>query len=94
MKIKPLQGKVILKPIKKEEKTKTGLILPNNTNKDKAGIGVILNTCKGSDLKAGQEVLFSQYSPSQIKFEGEDYLIIEETDILAIIKKNDTKKNS
>lgn len=95
MNIKPLGDKVILKPIRNEEATKSGIILPDTVDKERpekgevvaAGPGKLLNDGKRAQInvKVGDKVMFKKYSPDEIKIDGVEYLVISEEDILAII---------
>lgn len=95
MNIKPLGDRVILKPIRNEEATKSGIILPDTVDKERpekgevvaTGPGKLLNDGKRSEMsvKAGDKVMFKKYSPDEIKIDNVDYLVISEEDILAII---------
>jgi Co-chaperonin GroES (HSP10) len=93
MKLKPLGDRVIVKVIEPEEVTKGGIILPD-VAKEKPQVGEILAVGPGrtSDkgeiikmqVKVGDRVLFGKYSGTEISYEGEKYLIMHESDILAI----------
>lgn len=94
-KVQPLGDRVLIKPLEAEEKTKGGIILPD-TAKEKPQEGEIVAVGKGKvlengkteplEVKAGDKVLYGRYSGTEIKIDGEDYLIVKEEDILAIIK--------
>ncbi len=93
MKIKPLGDKIVLKQLDSEEKTKSGIVLPD-TAKEKpqegeviaVGTGKIVDGKKISlETKVGDKVLYKKYGPDEIKIDGEEYLILSEDDILAII---------
>lgn len=94
-KVQPLGDRVLIKPLEAEEKTKGGIILPD-TAKEKPQEGQIVAVGKGKvlengkteplEVKAGDKVLYGRYSGTEIKIDGEDYLIVKEEDILAIIK--------
>lgn len=96
MKIRPLQDRVIVKRVEEEEKTKGGIIIPD-TAKEKPQEGQIIAVGPGKvtdegkkipmEVKAGDRVLFGKYSGSEIKMDGEEYLIMREDDILGIIEK-------
>lgn len=96
MPLKPLADRVVLKPIEAEEKTKGGIVLPD-TAKDKpqegeviaVGPGRILDngTKLAPEVKVGDRVIYSKYSGTEVKVDGEEYLIIRESDILAIKEK-------
>ncbi|PJE69743.1 MAG: co-chaperone GroES [Candidatus Staskawiczbacteria bacterium CG10_big_fil_rev_8_21_14_0_10_38_10] len=96
MKIKPLADHILIEPIKAEEKTKTGILLPDNAEKDKPEQGRVVAVGPGRrlhsgkralmDVKKGDIVLFTKYGPNDIKVEGKEYLIAKEEDILAILE--------
>lgn len=96
MKLKPLGNRVILEPVSKEEKTKSGIIIPETVDKEKPEQGKILAAGPGKmskdgkripmDIKAGDKVLFSKYSPTEVKIENKEYLVVSDDDILAIIE--------
>ncbi|MBC5823879.1 MAG: co-chaperone GroES [Candidatus Eremiobacteraeota bacterium] len=94
--IKPLGDRVVVESIEQAQKTAGGVILPD-TAKEKPQEGVILavgpgrKTDKGDvvpiELKAGDKVIYSKYSGSEIKLDGHEYLIISEKDVLAIVNR-------
>jgi len=91
--IKPLADRVVIKVLTQEERTKGGIVLPD-TAKDKpqdgevvaVGPGKILDngTKVAPEVKVGDRVVFSKYSGTEIKIDGDEYLILRESDILAI----------
>lgn len=91
--IRPLADRVVLKPITAEEKTSGGIVLPD-TAKDKpqegevvaVGTGRILDngTKVPLEVKVGDRVIFSKYSGTEFKLEGVEYLVLRESDILAV----------
>jgi len=93
-KLLPLGDKVIIKPIEKEEVTRGGIILPD-TAKEKPQEGEVIAAGPGRvtrdgnkiplEVNVGDRVLFGKYSGSEIKFNDEKYLIMPESDILAVI---------
>lgn len=86
MKVQPLGDRVVLKIVEAEAKTKSGLVLPE-TAKEKPEQGKVLAVGKEvKEIKAGDLVMFSKYSPSEIKVDNEELLIVKEEDILAVIK--------
>jgi chaperonin GroES len=86
MNIQPLFDKVLIKPQKVEEKTAGGIYIPDTAKQDKPQIGEIIAIGKDvKDVKIGQNIVFAKYSPTEITLESEDYLIVKEEDILAII---------
>jgi len=93
MNIKPLADRVIIKALPMEEKTKSGIIMPD-TAKEKPQEGEVIAVGPGKmekgqrvvlDVKAGDHVIYSKYAGTEIKFDGEEYLILKEADILAIM---------
>lgn len=96
MKLRPLDNHVILKPVKPEEVTKFGIVLPDSANKEKPEKGEIIAVGDGKlldngqrqplSVKVGDKVVFKSYMPTEIKIDKEEYLILAETDILAIIE--------
>ena len=86
MNIQPLFDKVLIKPQKVEEKTAGGIYIPDTAKQDKPQIGEIIAIGKDvQDVKIGQNIVFAKYGPTEITLESEDYLIVKEEDILAII---------
>ncbi len=94
MKIRPLHDRILVKRIDEETTTKGGLIIPD-TAKEKPIQAQVIAIGSGKrdkdgnliqlDVKVGDRVLFSKYSGSEVKFEGEEHLIMREDDILAVI---------
>ena len=95
MKLRPLHDRVVVKRLEEEEKTSGGIIIPD-TAKEKPQQGKVIAVGKGRILedgkiiplvvKEGDRVLFSKYSGTDIKFDGEEHLIMREDDILAIFE--------
>jgi len=94
LKIRPLGDKVLVKRMEAEERTAGGIVLPDTAKeKPKRGIvqavgdGKLLDSGERSQLQVakGNQVIFSSYSGTEIKVDGEEYLIIDENDILAIV---------
>jgi chaperonin GroES len=89
LKIKPLADRVIIEPAAAEEKTASGIIIPD-TAKEKPQKGTVLAAGPGKKdepmtLKAGDVVLYGKYSGTEINIDGVNYLIMRESDVLAII---------
>lgn len=87
--IKPLADRVLVEPAAAETKTASGIIIPD-TAKEKPQQGTIVAVGKGKKdepmtVKVGDKVLYGKYSGSELKWEGKDYLIMKESDILAVI---------
>jgi len=91
MEIKPLADRVLIEPISVEEKTKSGIILPDTADKEKPEQGKVVEVGPGKpnkpmEVKKGNIVLFTKYGPNKIKINNKEYLIAKEEDILAILK--------
>ncbi len=94
MKLKPLADRVVIKPSPAEEITKGGIIVPD-TAKEKPVIGEVVAVGPGKiaddgkkivpEVKAGDKVLYGKYSGTEVTVEGEEYLIMREADIFAIV---------
>lgn len=89
MKIKPLADRVIVKSAKAEEKTASGIIIPD-TAKEKPSKGTVMAVGEGKKdepmtVKVGDEVLYGKYAGTEIKIDGDDFLIMRESDIFAIV---------
>lgn len=95
MNLKPLNNKIILEAVSAEEKTKSGIIIPDTANKEKPEQGKVLAVGSGKllengerskmEVKVGDTVIFSKYSPNEIKVDGKEYLVISDEDVLAIV---------
>lgn len=86
--IQPLGENVLVKLMKAEKKTKTGLYLPDSASEDKPQEGKVIEIGESDKIKAkkNQMVIFAKYSGTEIKIDGEDYLILKNEDILAVVK--------
>lgn len=92
--LKPLGDRVVIRVLEQEEKTASGIFLPD-TAKEKPSQGEVVAVGPGKlqddgkrvalDVKVGDKIIFSQYAGTEVKFEGTKYLIVSERDILAII---------
>ena len=95
MKVRPLQDRVLVQRTEEEETTKGGIIIPD-TAKEKPQQGKVVAVGKGKvldngtriepDLKKGDKILFGKYAGTEIKVEGEEYLIMREDDILGVFE--------
>jgi chaperonin GroES len=95
MNIRPLQDRLIVKRLEGEEKTKGGIIIPDAA-KEKPMEGEVVAVGKGKvsedgkvrplDLKAGDRILFGKYAGTEIKLDGEEYLIMREEDVLGVLE--------
>jgi chaperonin GroES len=97
--LKPLGDRVIVKAREKEEMTRSGIVLPDTASEKPqegsvlaVGPGRVLDNGKRveMDVKAGDKVLFAKYAGTEVKLDGEDYLVIREADLLAVVT-NGTK---
>lgn len=96
MNIKPLNDKVVVKPLKQEEKTKSGIFLPDSAREEKPEQGEVVAVGTGKMLdngsraamsvKVGDRVLFTKYAPDEVEIEGIKYLVIEEEKILGVVE--------
>lgn len=92
--LKPLGDRVVIRVLEQEEKTASGIFLPD-TAKEKpsqgevvaVGPGKVLDDGKRAaiDVKVGDKIIFSKYAGTEVKYEGQQYLIVRDSDILAII---------
>ncbi|MEI5909478.1 co-chaperone GroES [Bacillus spongiae] len=94
--LKPLGDRVVIELVESEEKTASGIVLPDSA-KEKPQEGVIVAVGAGRVLDSGERVapevavgeriLFSKYSGTEVKYDGSEYLVLRESDILAILSK-------
>ncbi len=87
--IKPLADRVLIEPAKAETTTVSGIIIPD-TAQEKPQKGIVVAVGNGTkdhemSVKIGDQVLYGKYSGTELKFEGNDYLMMRESDLLAII---------
>ena len=95
MKVKPLHDRLIIKTLEEEEKTKGGIIIPD-TAKEKPVEGKVIAVGAGRikkdgtkmplEVKKGDRVLYGKYAGTEVKVDGEEYLMMKEDDVLAIIE--------
>ena len=96
MNVKPLGDRVVVKPAAEEEVTKSGIVLPDTVDKERPEKGEVIAVGEGKILDSGERakmsvkvgdiVMFKKYSPDEIKIDDVEYLVISESDILAILK--------
>ncbi len=96
VRIKPLGDRVVVKPIEEEEVTKSGIVLPD-TAKEKPQKGEVLAVGSGKllengervplEVKVGDIVVFAKYGGTEIELDGEEYVILSERDLLAVVEK-------
>ena len=94
--VKPLYDRVIIKRLESEQKTASGIIIPD-TAQEKTQLGTIISTGDGKinkdgsksalSVKTGDTVLFGKYSGTEVKLDGEEFLILKEDEVLAIVEK-------
>lgn len=94
MKVRPLHDKVLIQRLDSEEKTKGGIIIPDSA-KEKPQEGKVIavgngrfledGSTKPLEVKKGDKILFSKYGGTEIRIDGEDYLILSEEEILAVV---------
>ena len=95
MKLRPLADRAVVKPLPQEEVTKSGIIL-HTTDKERPERGEVVAIGNGKlldngtfapmNVKVGDQIVFKKYSPDEVKIDGEEYLVISESDIMAIIE--------
>ena len=102
MKFRPLHDRVLVRRVEAEEKTAGGIIIPD-TAKEKPQEGEVLAVGAGSrdesgklvplDVKAGDRILFGKWSGTEVRLDGEDLLIMKESDILGVLEVKKSKKD-
>ena len=100
MNLRPLGDRAVVKPVEKEEKTKSGIVIPD-TAKEKPQEGIVEAVGSGRildngtkvpmELNVGDKVLYAKYSGSEFKLDDIEYLIISEKDVLAIVGDDESK---
>ena len=101
LKLRPLADRVVVKPVERDEMTKSGIVLPA-TAKEKPQEGIIEAVGNGRyneqtgvrialDVKVGDRVMYAKYAGSEVKIDDVEYLILGEKDILAVVEKNGKK---
>jgi len=103
MSIKPLYDRVVVKRLAAETKTKGGIVIPDKAAEKSTqgevvavGDGALLDNgqLRSLSVKPGDRVLFGQYAGSEVKIDGEDYLITKESEIFAIVEQSDVKEKA
>ncbi|UOF92214.1 co-chaperone GroES [Fodinisporobacter ferrooxydans] len=93
--IKPLGDRVVIKSVEKEEKTASGIVLPD-TAKEKPQEGEVIAVGPGRyedgkrvelDVRVGDRVIYSKYAGTEVKYDNTEYLILRESDILAVVER-------
>lgn len=92
--LKPMRGKVLIKPVKEEKMTKSGIVLPDTVEKEELEQGEVIAVGQPKldhgqavpmEVKVGDRVILKKYGPDKVKIEGEEYMIADEDDIVGII---------
>ncbi len=92
--LKPMRGKALIKPVKEEKVTKSGIVLPDTVEKDELEQGEVIavGAPKMDDgkevpmqLKVGDKVILKKYGPDKVKLDGQEYLVADEDDVIAIV---------
>lgn len=89
MKIRPIGERVLVKPVKVQEKTASGIILPGAGEKERPNIAEVIAVGKGEkleDIKVGERVVYSKFSGTEIKDGEEKYIVLNIEDVLAVIE--------
>lgn len=94
MKIRPLADRVVVKMVESEETTKSGIVLPGSA-KEKPQVAEVVAVGPGTvadgkevkmEVKVGDRVIMSRYSGTEVKFDGQEYTILKQSDILAVVE--------
>jgi len=103
MKFRPLHDRVVVRRIEADERTKSGIIIPD-TAQEKPAEGEVIAVGAGGrdeagklipiDIKVGDHILFGKWSGTEVKIDGEDLIIMKESDVLGVIEKTAAKKKA
>ncbi len=103
MKFRPLHDRVVVRRIEADERTKSGIIIPD-TAKEKPAEGEVIAVGSGGrdeagklipiDIQVGDHILFGKWSGTEVKIDGEDLIIMKESDVLGVIEKTAAKKKA
>jgi chaperonin GroES len=103
MKFRPLHDRIVIKRIEAEAKTASGIIIPDHAQ-EKPQEGEVISVGPGGrdeggklipiDLKAGDHVLFGKWSGTEVKIEGDDYLIMQESDVMGVMSKDEARRKA
>ena len=96
MKLRPLGDRLIVKPAAKEEMSKGGIILPDTVSKERPEQGEVVEIGPGKvlengsrapmNVKVGDKIVFKKYSPDEVKIDEVEYLVLAESDVMAVIE--------
>ena len=94
-KLVPLRDHIVLEPMKEKDTTESGIVIPQDSNKERPEQGTVVAVGPGKmlpdgtriemDVKKGDVVLFSKYGPTEIKIDNKEYLVVKQDDILAVL---------
>ena len=103
MKFRPLHDRVVVRRIEADERTKSGIIIPD-TAQEKPAEGEVIAVGAGGrdeagklipiDIKVGDHILFGKWSGTEVKIDGEDLIVMKESDVLGVIEKTAAKKKA
>ena len=103
MKFRPLHDRVVVRRIEADERTKSGIIIPDSA-KEKPAEGEVIAVGQGGrdeagklipiDIKVGDHILFGKWSGTEVKIDGEDLIIMKESDVLGVIEGSASKKKA
>lgn len=94
MKLKPLADRVVIRSLESEETTKSGIVLPGSA-KEKPQMAEVVSVGPGGTVdgkevtmhvKAGDKVIYSKYAGTEVKLDGEEYIVVRQNDILAVVE--------
>ena len=87
--LKPLGDRILIEPVESEEKTASGIVLPDSAQEKPIAVGNGRVTDNGErialEVAEGDKIVFSKYAGTEVKYDGKEYLILRESDVLAII---------
>ena len=96
MNLKPLNDRLIVQPAAKEEVTKMGIIIPDTVDKERPEQGEVIAVGPGRlldngtrstmSVAVGNKIVFKKYSPDEVKIDGKEFLVISESDVLAVLE--------
>lgn len=96
MQLRPLGDRVVVKPLTQDEVTKSGIILPETVDKERPERGEVIAIGSGKlldngafapmSVKVGDKIVFKKYSPDEVKIDNVEYLVVSESDIMAVIE--------
>ena len=94
--LRPLNDRIVVKPVARETVTRSGIVLPDTATKEKPQEGEILAVGPGKvldngkrvtlDFQVGQRILFAKYAGTEVKYNNEDYLILRESDVVGVLE--------